>query len=53
MQTNKKRILFCNETSFLNTGYSVYGREVIGRIFNTNKYEIAEFGIYASKTTKE
>ena len=49
MQTNKKRILFCNETSFLNTGYSVYGREVIGRIFNTNKYEIAEFGIYASK----
>jgi len=49
MQTNKKRILFCNEASFLNTGYSVYGREVIGRIFNTNKYEIAEFGIYASK----
>ena len=44
---NKKRILFCNEASFLNTGYSVYGREVISRLFNTGKYEIAELAIYA------
>lgn len=47
MQTdNKKKILFMTEASYLNTGYAKYGREVISRIFNSNKYNIAEFSTY-------
>jgi hypothetical protein len=42
----KKKILWVNEASFLNTGYSVYGKEIINRLYNTGKYEIAELGAY-------
>jgi len=42
----KPRILWCGEASFLNTGYSIYGREVMGRLFSTKKYEIAEFSAF-------
>lgn len=42
----KPRILWCGEASFLNTGYSIYGREVLGRLFSTKKYEIAELSSY-------
>lgn len=42
----KKKILWVNEASFLNTGYSVYGREVLKRLYDTDKYEIAELGSY-------
>ena len=41
-----KKILFCNEFSLLNTGYSTYGREVISRLQKTGKYEIAELSCY-------
>lgn len=44
----KKRILFVGEASFLNTGFSTYYRELLPRLVNTGKYEIAEFGSYAS-----
>ena len=44
----KKRILFCGEASFLNTGFSTYYRELLPRLAKTGKYEIAEFGSYAS-----
>jgi len=43
----KKRILFCGEASFLNTGFSTYYRELIPRLVATGKYEIAEMGSYA------
>jgi len=43
----KRRILFCGEASFLSTGFAVYNREIITRIYNTGKYEIAEMGSYA------
>jgi len=46
--TDKKRILFCNEASFLCSGYGKYGREVISRLYDTDKYEIAEFATYGS-----
>ena len=46
---NKKKILFCNEASFLNTGYAIYGREVISRLHATNKYELAELSVYGSE----
>jgi glycosyltransferase involved in cell wall biosynthesis len=34
------------EATFLNTGYGVYGREVLSRLHETGKYEIAELGGY-------
>ena len=45
----KKRVLFVNEASFLSTGYSVYGAEVLKRLYATGKYELGEFGIYAAE----
>lgn len=36
----------CNEASYLNTGYSTYGLEVLRRLHETGKYEIAEFATY-------
>lgn len=42
----KKRILFCNEASFLLTGFGTYGREILNRLVDTGKYEIAEFATY-------
>jgi glycosyltransferase involved in cell wall biosynthesis len=45
---NKKKILLCNEASFLNTGYAIYGREVMGRLFATGKYDLAELSVYGS-----
>ena len=43
-----KRILFCGEATYLNTGYATYLREVIKRLHATGKYEIAEFASYGS-----
>ena len=43
----KKRILFCSEATFLNTGYATYAREVLTYLHSTGKYEIAELAAYA------
>jgi glycosyltransferase involved in cell wall biosynthesis len=43
----KKRVLFVGEANFLNTGFSTYYRNVIGLLYKTGKYKIAEFGSYA------
>lgn len=45
--TRKKKILFVTEASFLYTGYSVYAREILKRLYATEKYELAEFASYA------
>ena len=42
----KKRILLCCEASYLNTGYATYGREVMKRLYQSGKYELAEFASY-------
>jgi len=42
----KKRILFCGEATYLNTGYATYGREVMKRLYESGKYELAEFASY-------
>jgi glycosyltransferase involved in cell wall biosynthesis len=42
----KKRILLVNEASYLSTGFSVYGWEMLRRLVDSNKFEIAEFGAY-------
>lgn len=42
----KKRILLCNDASLLSTGYGVYGKELLTRLHNSGKYEVAELGCY-------
>lgn len=44
----KKKILWVNEASFLATGYATYGREVMKRMHETGKYEIAELSCYCN-----
>ena len=44
----KKRILFCTEATFLNTGYSTYTREILNYLMSTNKYELAEMAAYGT-----
>lgn len=46
MAKRKTRILMDNEFSQYATGYSVYGKEVLSRLYATGKYEIAEFASY-------
>jgi glycosyltransferase involved in cell wall biosynthesis len=45
----KKRILFCSEATFLNTGYATYTREILNYLHSTGKYEIAELASYGEK----
>lgn len=42
----KKRILMCNEASYLSTGFATYGHEILTRLHATGKYEIAELASY-------
>lgn len=42
----KKRILWVNEASFLNTGFSVISHEILTYLHKTGKYDIAELGSY-------
>jgi glycosyltransferase involved in cell wall biosynthesis len=42
----KKRILFCSEATFLNTGYATYTREILQYLYQTDKYELAELAAY-------
>lgn len=45
----KKRLFIANDASFITSGYGVYGKELLTRLYNTDKYEIAELGCYAEK----
>jgi glycosyltransferase involved in cell wall biosynthesis len=42
----KKKVLFCSEATFLNTGYATYTREILSYLYQTGKYEIAEMASY-------
>lgn len=44
----KKRILMCNEASFYPTGYGVYGKELLSRLYNTEEFDVAELACYVS-----
>ena len=48
MSTRKKRILFCSEATYLNTGYATYTREILNYLHSTNKYDIAELAAYST-----
>lgn len=43
----KKRLFIANDSSFIASGYGVYGKELISRLHKSDKYEIAELGCYA------
>ena len=45
----KKRILFCSEATFLNTGYATYTREILNYLHSTGKYELAEMASYGER----
>jgi glycosyltransferase involved in cell wall biosynthesis len=43
----KKRILWVNEASWKNTGYSIYGKEILSRLNKIEEFEVAELATYA------
>ena len=45
----KKRILFCSEATFLNTGYATYARETLNYLHSTGKYDLAEMAAYGER----
>lgn len=45
----KKRVLFCSEATFLNTGYATYTREILNYLHSTGKYELAEMASYGER----
>lgn len=45
--TRKIKLLIANDASTLGTGYAVYGQELLTRLHNSGKYEIAELACYA------
>lgn len=45
----KKKILFCSEASWLNTGYSVYTKEVLSRLNQIEEFEVAELACYCDR----
>ncbi len=49
---NAKRVLFCSEASWFNTGYSVYTKEVLSRLNQVDDIEVAELACYASPEDK-
>lgn len=51
--SNKKRIFLVNDASFLSTGYSIYGREILKRLHNSQKFEVAELGCYCDTSSPD
>lgn len=50
---DKKKILFCTEASFLPTGYGVYSREVLSRLYENPNFEVAELSCYTDSSNLE
>jgi len=46
--SNKPRVLFVTETQKLSSGFGVYSKEILSRLYKTGKYDMAEFTCYAS-----
>ncbi len=42
-ETKKKRILLVNEYSQVKSGFGTYGNQIMNRLYDTGKYELAEF----------
>jgi glycosyltransferase involved in cell wall biosynthesis len=50
MNNNKQKlkILVCSEAHYVSSGFGIYNKELLTRLHNTGKYEIAEFASYGS-----
>ena len=46
MSQRKKRILMNGEASYMLSGFGTYSNEVLSRLHDTGKYELAEFATY-------
>lgn len=44
----RKKLLFNTEATYLATGYSRYGHELLKRLHESNKYSVAELGSYGT-----
>lgn len=53
MKNIKKRLFIANDASFLGSGYGVYGKELLARLHNSDKYEVAELGCYSTVNNPE
>ena len=42
----KKRIMMVGESSHVKSGFGNYTKEILSRLYATNKYEIAELSCY-------
>ncbi len=51
-RSEKIRVLFSTEASYLCTGFSTYLREVFRRLHSTGKYKLAELGCFTEKNQK-
>lgn len=49
----KKRLFVANDSSFIASGFGVYGKELLTRLHNSGKYEVAELGCYADCDRQE
>jgi glycosyltransferase involved in cell wall biosynthesis len=47
----KKKILFCSESGDINSGYGKYTKAILSRLYDTNKYKIAELSSYKTVDT--
>lgn len=46
MTKSKLKVLMCSEASFINSGFGIYTKELLNRLYDTHKYDIAEFASY-------
>jgi len=53
MNNNKPKILICSESSKVASGFGVYNKKLIEKLYETNKYDIAEFASYGFIGDKE
>ena len=49
MSNKKKRLLILSESHHLASGFGTYAKEIISRLQDTGKYEIAEFASWGRK----
>lgn len=50
MRSTRKRIFIANDASILDTGYGIYGKEILSRLHKSDKFEVAELGCYCDIT---
>ncbi|MFY9237553.1 MAG: glycosyltransferase [Roseovarius sp.] len=44
-----KKVLFVTEATYLSTGYAVFAKQILDRLLDSGKYEVAELSVYGSQ----